>query len=67
LERLLDAVCAKELFAFFALDWNVGKSLADAATCEVVDVLIFKIVDTDKVEAGGIDFVADFLFDAQVL
>ncbi len=45
----------------------MGKSLADAATCEVVDVLIFKIVDTDKVEAGGIDFVADFLFDAQVL
>ncbi len=50
MERLLDAICAKELFAFFALDWNMGKSLADAASDEVVDVLILKIVDTNEVE-----------------
>ena len=45
----------------------MGKSLADAASCEVVDILILKVVDANKVKAGGIDFVAEFLLDAQGL
>jgi hypothetical protein len=67
LECFLDAICAKQLFAFFVLYGNVSKSLADAASNEVVDVLILKMVDCYEVEAGWIDIVADLLLDAQSL
>jgi hypothetical protein len=66
-KRFLDAVRAKKLLAGFVLNWNVGKTLADAASNEVLDVLILQMVDTYEVESGRVDIVVDFLVDAQGL
>ena len=55
---------AKELFAFLALDRNVGETRADATSCQTVNVLILKLVDTYVVESSRINFVACFIVDA---
>ena len=63
-KRFLDAVRAKQLLAGFVLNWNVGKTRADAASNEVLDVLILQIGYTYEIEAGWVDIVVDFLVDA---
>ncbi len=66
-ERLLDAVRAKQLLTGFVLNWNVCKTRANAASNEVLDVLILQIGYTYEVETSRIDIVIYFLVDRQGL
>ncbi len=63
--RFVDAKFAKKLIASFVLYWIVGKSRADAAPYEVVYVLILKMFNTYVVKEGWIDFLGNFIIDAQ--
>ncbi len=63
-ERFLDTIRAKKLLTGLVLNWIVGKSGADAASNEVLDVLILQIGYTYEIEAGWVDNVVDFLVDA---
>jgi hypothetical protein len=64
LKPFCKAGCANEYFAVLALDWEVGKSRANAASYGRINVLILKLVDTCVVKSNRIYVVADFILNA---